>query len=411
VLSVINDVLDLSKIETDKMTLEQTGFSLADTLEAELRTSSMRAEQKGLRLRFGWGPDVPDGLLGDPLRLRQVLINLLGNAIKFTEAGELELNVQLAGPSLQAETLRLRFAVRDTGIGIPLEKQEAIFEAFAQADSSTTRKFGGTGLGLTISARLVEQLGGRLEVESAAGRGSTFSFAVPFGRGHPLRKPRSFQGVPLSGQARLRVLVAEDQSVNRFYVRRLLEKLGHQVTLVVDGQEALEITAREAFDVVLMDVQMPRLSGLEASETIRARERDAGSGQRLPIWALTADALLGDAEKCLAAGMDGYLTKPIDRGALQAALASVPAKAQAGESAASPVPQAPASPFADRRSSCVAQAARRRSRVRPRAGCDGHRGAPKPGLARADCTGRVRTQRRRPRAQGRHREPLVAAVG
>jgi two-component system sensor histidine kinase/response regulator len=344
-LSVINDVLDLSKIEAGKMTLEQTDFSLADMLEAELRTLAMRAEQKGLRLRFSCAPEVPDGLLGDPLRLRQVLINLLGNALKFTEAGELELSVQLAGTPPRADALRLRFAVRDTGIGIPLEKQEAIFEAFAQADSSTTRKFGGTGLGLTISARLVEQMGGRLEVESAAGQGSTFSFTVPFGRGAPLRKPRSSEGLTLPGRERLRVLVAEDQSVNRFYVRRLLEKMGHQVALVVDGQEALEITAQEPFDLVLMDVQMPRLSGLEASEAIRARERASGSAQRLPIWALTAHALLGDAEKCLAAGMDGYLTKPIDRGALQAALASVPGKAQAGESAASPVPRAPASPL------------------------------------------------------------------
>jgi len=334
-LAVINDVLDFSKLEAGRMTLEKTDFSLSEALEGELRTLAVRAQQKGLVLRFGWGEEVPDALRGDPLRLRQVLVNLVGNAIKFTERGEVELAIEPAPFAVPSDDVRLRFSVRDTGIGIAPDKQQEIFEAFTQADSSTTRRFGGTGLGLTISSRLVEQMGGQLIVESEPGLGSTFSFAVSFERGKRLQRPNSFERLQaigsLSAGARLRVLIAEDQPVNQLYVRRLLEKLGHRATLVGDGRAAVEACARERFDLVLMDVQMPLMSGLDATMAIRAAER--GTGRHTPIWALTAHALLGDEERCRAAGMDGYLTKPLDRGALLAALAVVVHGNRAGETA------------------------------------------------------------------------------
>ncbi len=326
-LGVINDVLDFSKLEAGRMTMEKAEFSLSDALEGELRTLAVRAQQKGLILRFGWNSEVPDALTGDPLRLRQILVNLLGNAIKFTDRGEVVLSISPAPMDGDAgDIVRLRFAVRDTGIGIAEEKQQQIFEAFTQADSSTTRRFGGTGLGLTISSRLVEQMGGKLKVESEPGQGSTFSFVVAFGRGMVSRKPSSFERLQAISSAaigvRLNVLIAEDQPVNQLYVRRLLETLGHAPTMVTNGRAAVEACARERFDLVLMDVQMPVMNGLDATVQIRAHEAAAGLA-RTPVWALTAHAMAGDEEKCRAAGMDGYLTKPLDRSALLGALTAV----------------------------------------------------------------------------------------
>jgi PAS domain S-box-containing protein len=491
-LDVINDILDFSKIEAGKLQLDPRPFSLADSLGDTLKSLGLRAQQKGLELACHLAPGVPDALVGDPGRLGQVITNLVGNAIKFTEHGEVVVTVAVdketrrqgdketeAGPlsfSLSpCLPVSLSFEVRDTGIGIPADKQATIFDAFTQADTSTTRRFGGTGLGLTISSRLVELMGGRIGLESEPGRGSMFHFTARFGlhsgeeaaarvaprellRGLPVlvvddnatnrrileellgrweMRPRAvasgpaalkalrqatadgepyslvlldammpemdglalaeriraqpeLEGVPLlllssAGQlleaaswrrlgvaaclakpvkpselegailralgpcapapatavsapapvpapSGLRILLAEDNPVNQKLAVRLLEKQGHQVRLAGTGAEALAALAEQPFDLVLMDVQMPELDGLEATRQLRRRERQTGG--HMPVIAMTAHAMTGDRERCLEAGMDGYLAKPIRPDALAAAiagLAPVPAAAAAGE--------------------------------------------------------------------------------
>ena len=450
-LGLINDILDFSKIEARRLDLDRHEFDLRETVGDAARLLALRAAQKGLELACDVAADVPELLLGDAGRLRQVLLNVLGNAIKFTERGEVVLSiaVEAAGP----ENVTLRFAIRDTGIGIPAEQQQHVFLAFTQADASTTRRFGGTGLGLAIAARLVELMNGRISVESEVGRGSTFHFTAAFGRsiesrstaihaGRPalgglrvlvvddnatnrrildemlgswhmkptvvsdsasaldvlqqasptaqrfdvvisdgqmpdidgfmlarqIKKDPRLQRTPivmltsaarpddvarcrrigidaylvkpvkhsdlldalvtLFGVARrrpqrgattrkqtrrsLRILVAEDNLVNRTLVTTLLRKRGHKVTAVENGRAAVETIdeSPHRFDVALMDVQMPEMSGLEASQAIR--DREGATGRRLPIVALTAHAMQGDRERCLDAGMDGYLSKPID---------------------------------------------------------------------------------------------------
>jgi two-component system, sensor histidine kinase and response regulator len=479
-MTVLNDVLDLSKIEAGRLEIEAIPFSLSGTLRDALRPLSLRAHQKGVELTYRLAPGTPDALIGDPGRLRQILVNLVGNAIKFTEEGE----VALAAAAIPcAEGLVLEFEVRDTGIGVPPDKQALIFEAFTQADGSTTRSFGGTGLGLTISAQLVEMMGGRITVESAVGRGSTFRFSVRVGPGDPasagraatdlgalrgrfilvvddnetnrrhlreilegrgarplaaaggeealdaLRRVRregracalividaqmpgmsgftlverirategaaappmilltsagqrgdaarcralrvaayltkpvdpldlaeaivavldghgGRQATPLvtrhslrDNRRCLRVLLAEDNAVNRRVVRAQLERRGHAVTCVADGRRAVAAVQRDRFDVVLMDVQMPLMDGLEATAAIRARE--AGTGTRVPIIALTARAFSGDVARCLAAGMDAHLAKPIRSRDLMATLERLARPAGATE------PEHGADPAAD----------------------------------------------------------------
>jgi PAS domain S-box-containing protein len=454
-LTVINDILDFSKIEAGKIDLEKVDFNLRDSVESTLKTVALRADEKGLELLCEVAPEVPEIVCGDSTRLRQVVTNLVGNAIKFTERGEIVLKVQVESRN-GAECL-LHFIVSDTGIGIPVEKRESIFAPFTQADTSTTRKYGGTGLGLTISTRLVEMMGGKLWVESELGRGSQFHFTTQLGAtdtkdikigtiappeilrgvkvllvddnrtnrrilegmlgrwemkttsvedgqgaleqleaardagepygliltdmhmpnmdgftlienirhrpelataiimmltsaGHrgdaqrcqelgisayllkPVRQSelreaiarvlgaRTHSGaIPLitrfslhderDPSAYLRVLLAEDNNVNQRLAVRLLEKRGHRVVVAGNGREALDALGKGKFDLVLMDVQMPEMDGLEATASIREREKSSGLHQ--PIIALTAHAMKGDREKCLEAGMDGYLTKPI----------------------------------------------------------------------------------------------------
>lgn len=450
-LALINDLLDLSKVEAGKLELERTAFDLRATMEDSLRVLAPRAHQRGLELTCHIAEEAPRMLLGDAGRLRQVLLNLIGNAIKFTEQGEVAVRVQLA--LLQGSSVRLSFAVQDTGIGIPAEKQELIFEAFAQADSSTTRRYGGTGLGLAISAQLVDLMQGKISVESAPGLGSTFRFDAEFGRveganaapsahlqmlsqlsvlvvddnktnrrileemlrhwdmrphtassadaamqslenalasgdafalalldGHmpekdgftlakairrdprfarlkivlltsaadpasvrraqelgvagyllkPIKQSELFDmivtvmGEPAPkapvikegsttkkrrSQPGLRVLLAEDNAVNQKLESRLLEKLGHTVTVVSNGRAALSASESGQFDLLVMDVQMPEMDGLQAASLIRARE--GPSGRNVPILALTAHAAAEDRDRCLAAGMNGYLSKPI----------------------------------------------------------------------------------------------------
>jgi CheY-like chemotaxis protein len=469
-LTLLNDILDFSKIEAGKLDISPVDFLLRDCIAGSLQPLMARADGKGLDLLCRVSPEVPDELVGDPGRLRQILINLAGNAIKFTASGEVEVGVTLEPGA--GEGVMLHFRVADTGIGILKEKHKAVFEAFEQADVSTTRKYGGTGLGLAISTRLVGLMGGRIWLESprtdlgaaAPGPGSAFHFTVAMSRGQmPARPaPASLEGVrvlivddnatnrtvleemlrgkgmkpvavetgdaalavleqaraagcpfPLAildfqmpgmdgftlaarirGQAelretrlfmltsagqrgdaarckdigievylmkpvkqsalleamarsmgrpalegapaltrhslnesrrKLRILLAEDNAINQKLAVRLLEKQGHEVTVANDGLEAVAAVGNGEFDVVLMDVQMPNMSGLEAAAAIRALER--GTGKHVPIVAMTAHAMKGDREICLAAGMDGYLSKPIKPGQLMEVIAGVVAPA------------------------------------------------------------------------------------
>jgi two-component system sensor histidine kinase/response regulator len=450
-LDVINEILDFSKIEAGKLDLEIVDFNLRDNLETTTKGLAVVAHGKGLEITCEVQSQMPEVIAADPTRLRQIIINLVSNAIKFTERGEVAVTAGL--DSAVGEDLKLHFAVRDTGLGIPLEKQKLIFEAFSQADTSTTRKFGGTGLGLAISSRLAVLMGGRIWVESQSGIGSTFHFTaharvgrnVPVpgrkidkeqlrgvralvvddnstnrrilgdmlkrwgmkpqletggeaglhalqeaaDRGEPfqlvlsdmempemdgfsfvekIRENAKLAEVPVVlltsgrlqgyaerskelgitvrlskpvGRADLlvavqqvlgdfeeqnrrtlitpsshrkpgqgaRILVAEDNKVNQTVVMRMLEKVGHRVIVANNGNEALAALEREEFDLVLMDVQMPEMDGLEATAAIRKSEEY--SGRHMPIIALTANAMLGDQEKCLQAGMDGYISKPI----------------------------------------------------------------------------------------------------
>ena len=311
-LAIINDILDFSKIEAGKLDVDLIPFAVRECVADTVRLLSVRAGQKGLQLVCDIHPEVPDRIHGDPLRLRQVLLNLLGNAVKFTDFGNVSVEIS-AVP--RDDGRELEFAVRDTGMGIPKEKQDTIFQAFAQADGSMTRRFSGTGLGLTISSRLVEMMGGRIWVESRPGQGSCFRFTVPatepaFGETAPVESPADTPIAAGSGCAHsLRVLVAEDHPVNQQIVVRMLENYRHCPVLACNGREALEALTRGPFDLILMDVQMPIMNGLETAQAIRRTER--GSGRHIPIIAMTAHAMKGDRELCLQSGMDGYLSKPV----------------------------------------------------------------------------------------------------
>ena len=451
-LTVINDILDFSKIEAGKLELDPTEFRLRDFIDETCRLLALRAHQKGLELVVDVEPSVPEWVVGDASRLRQVLLNLVGNAVKFTEQGEVVVTVERGAGDI-ADGVQLSFAVRDTGIGITSEQQKVIFQPFAQADTSTTRRYGGTGLGLTISQRLVRLMGGTIAMESDAGKGSIFRFTLRVEAGSTqharaaepaelkgvavliiddnatnrrilsdtltrwgmrpmvaataaaglklfesaeaaiplvvsdvhmpemdgfelaskvkhraesvrvilmtsgshaddiarcrelkvdayLTKPvaqkelqasilrilqrpeaRSPQFQPLPAPhtaAPLRILLAEDNPVNQKVALRMLEHEGHRVVAVANGREALEALDREVFQLVLMDIQMPLMDGFEATAAIRERERS--SGTRVPILAMTAHAMTGDKERCLMAGMDGYLAKPVSKIALQEAI-------------------------------------------------------------------------------------------
>ena len=318
-LNLINDILDLSKVEASQLELERTGFSLKDHLEKVTEMVVARAEEKGLAMVCEIAPDVANDLIGDPTRLRQVLLNLLGNAIKFTESGEVTLRVASdANPSVPTA---LRFTVTDTGIGIPDEKLSRVFERFTQADSSTTRRFGGSGLGLTISKRLVELMGGRIWVESEVGSGSVFAFAVPFEIATTVNRPTAAPvGTgPEAALPALRILLAEDSPDNCIITIAYLEDTPYQVDIAGTGAIACEKFRTGRYDLVLMDRQMPVMDGLTATRTIRAWEQ-ANDRPPTPIVALTASALKGDREKCLAAGCTAFLTKPIKQEVLLQAI-------------------------------------------------------------------------------------------
>ena len=322
-LTVINDMLDFSKIEAGKLDLEAVDFSVSHVCSDTVKALQLRAKEKGLVLQCARAPNVPEMLVGDPARFRQVIFNLVGNAIKFTEHGGVTL--RLERETTAADTVGLHVTVADTGIGIAPEQQQRIFEAFEQADSSTTRRYGGTGLGLPIAAKLIELMGGRLWVESTLGVGSTFHFTVQLGRSTaPVAAPAGPAARltrPRPRTRSLHVLLAEDNVVNQRLAVRVLEKHGHTAVVTATGKEALAALERERFDVVLMDVQMPEMDGFEATAAIREQEK--GNGHHIPIIAMTAHALKGDEERCLQAGMDGYIAKPIQPRTLLALIESL----------------------------------------------------------------------------------------
>ncbi len=312
---ILNDVLDFSKIEAGKLNIEAARFSPLETIEETLKTLRSRAEHKGLVLESDLPTDLPPAVLGDPVRLRQVLTNLCDNAIKFTSQGGVYVTVRCAATDTGHT---LQFAVRDTGIGIPADKQAGVFEAFSQADTSTTRRFGGTGLGLTICARLVQLMGGRIWLDSADGEGSTFHFTLQVQDAPSAQAPATLQ-TPVAAQSGrcFQVLLVEDHPINQMLATTLLRKWGHTVVLAQNGQEAVEQFATRKWDLVLMDMQMPIMGGLEATRLIRATEPP---GQRTPIVAMTANAMESDRQACLDAGMDDHLAKPFHADSLRAKL-------------------------------------------------------------------------------------------
>jgi signal transduction histidine kinase/ActR/RegA family two-component response regulator len=311
-LTIINDILDFSKIEAGKLDLEAIEFAPRELLDHVVRMMSVSAEAKGLALRAEVGDAVPVLVRGDAGRLRQVLVNLCGNAVKFTERGSVTLAVSAAASAMGGTMLRLE--VRDTGVGIPANRVHTLFKPFSQVDASTTRRYGGTGLGLSIVRRLAELMGGEAGVESREGVGSTFwltaRFDVVSGQSAaslPEQSHVDTDGVRGAGK---RILLAEDNVVNEKVATRFLQKLGYVVDAVANGREAVDAWARGGYDLVLMDCQMPVLDGYAATREIRARERN---GERIPIVALTANAMKKDEIECLEAGMDDHLAKPLDR--------------------------------------------------------------------------------------------------
>ncbi len=318
-LNLINDILDLSKVEASQLDLERTGFSLSDHLEKVIEMVAPRAHEKRLALAWEIGPGVSNDLVGDPTRLRQVLLNLLGNAVKFTESGSVSLKVELDMD--RSVPTALRFTVIDTGIGIADDKLARIFERFTQADSSTTRRFGGSGLGLTISRRLVELMGGRIWVTSEIDKGSVFAFAVPFEVSTAANRPVS---APVGADSdaplpELHILMAEDSPDNSTIALAYLEDTPYRIDVAENGLLACEMFKAGHYDLVLMDRQMPVMDGLTATRTLRAWEKANGRAPT-PIIALTASALKGDRETCLAAGCTAYLTKPIKQDVLLQAI-------------------------------------------------------------------------------------------
>lgn len=309
-LVLINDILDFSKIEAGKLEFDSVQFDLREIVANTMRHMALRSVEKDLVLSCSIAPDLPQFMRGDAVRLRQVLTNLLGNAIKFTERGQVALTATLE--ERNGDEIEARFAVSDTGIGIPKEKQQVIFEAFSQADPSTTRRFGGTGLGLAICSRIVALMGGRIWVESEQDKGSTFYFSARLkAAAQPGELANADAGLRrLDQYGDLRILVAEDNLVNQKVAARILEAAGHHVVVANSGKEALEKLGEQIFDLVLMDLQMPEMDGFDTTRAIRERERL--TGLHLPIIAMTAHAMKGDRERCLQTGMDEYISKPVD---------------------------------------------------------------------------------------------------
>jgi signal transduction histidine kinase/AmiR/NasT family two-component response regulator len=320
-LVIINDILDFSKMEAGKLSLDPIEFDLPAGISDIMHLLAPRAEEKKIGLVHSVAANVPARLIGDPGRWRQIVMNLVGNAIKFTEQGEVVVRVELGAPHSDGRTLHV--SVSDTGIGIPANKQATIFDSFSQADTSTTRRFGGTGLGLSIASQLTRLMGGRIWVNSVPNIGSVFHVEIPF----QLTPVDALPVLPISALAQpeelrhLRVLLAEDNAVNALLASVLLKKAGHHVTHVVTGRKALDALAVNEFDIILMDVQMPDMDGMEATGLIRRAE--ITTGRHIAIVAFTAHAMAEDRKRFLAAGADGYLTKPFSPEQLNAVIDSL----------------------------------------------------------------------------------------
>ena len=306
---LVDDILDFSKIEEGGLILEEIDFDVRSLLKDIESLLAVKARSKNLLLRHSVGDDVPQFLRGDPTRLRQILLNLGNNALKFTEEGEVSIQANLRH-FLGGEAV-LDFSVSDTGIGIPPDKLDVIFDRFSQVDSSTTRKYGGTGLGLAIASQLSRLLGGEMHVESELGKGSKFHLTARFRLGRPVEATDNSTAEPTAttvGLKGLKILLAEDNPFNQAVAVEVLKKQGCEVVVAATGREAVQVFDADRFDVVLMDVEMPDLDGFEATRIIREKE----TSTRVPIIAQTAHAFVADRERCLAAGMDEYIAKPIN---------------------------------------------------------------------------------------------------
>jgi len=318
-LTLINDVLDFSKIEAGKLNLEEMDFDLTGTLQDVTKSFHFGAEKKGLKLHLDVKSSFPNYLKGDPYRLRQILSNLIGNAQKFTLKGNVWVSAEII--DADEEKLIVRFAIKDSGIGIRPEHINKLFQEFSQAETSTKRRFGGTGLGLSISKKLVSLMGGELGVESEEGVGSTFWFTLPFklGLGKEVVPSVNEANIPFFALERpMRVLIAEDNHVNQMISHRLVERMGFRADVVASGKEVLEALEERPYDFILMDCQMPLMDGYEATDMIRHSKTLANP--KIPIIAMTANAMEGDRERCLKAGMDDYISKPISQKTLRVVL-------------------------------------------------------------------------------------------
>ncbi len=310
-ITIVNDVLDFSKMEAGKMTLEHINFDLKELVDEIIRSHAPRANDKDLELNYTFSSTVPQFIIGDPNRLRQILNNLLSNAIKFTMHGEVILMIKSIRKS--QDEAELTFSVSDTGIGIGKEDMDRLFKSFSQIENSFTRQFGGTGLGLVISKQLVEMMGGRIEVNSEFGQGSTFKFILNFQIGRTILSDKKELPKISKAEKALSLLVVEDDRINQKVLWKMLEERGHKVRTALNGLEAVELYLQEDFDAILMDIQMPKMNGVEATARIRSLE---GKDRHTPIVALTAYALPGDREKFIRLGMDDYISKPIQMEAL-----------------------------------------------------------------------------------------------
>jgi CheY-like chemotaxis protein len=304
-LSIINDILDFSKIESGNLNIEKVDFNVEDEFNTLFELFKAKASQKSINLKLIMDQNMPASLHSDPLRIKQVIANLLSNAIKFTpKGGEVVLKIGY-------KKGKLNVSVKDSGIGIPKDKQKDIFNAFSQAESSTTRKYGGTGLGLSISSKLVSMLGGELKLKSREGEGSTFYFSMDVGIGQ-YKMQNSGEKIDISKFKDKKILLVEDNKANQMFMSLILKKMGVSMDIANDGLEAVKAFEKNSYDLILMDENMPNLNGIEATKKILEIEKKR-SLPHTPIIALTANALKGDREKFLSAGMDEYLTKPISK--------------------------------------------------------------------------------------------------
>jgi signal transduction histidine kinase/CheY-like chemotaxis protein len=312
-LTIINEILDLSKIESGKMEIEKNKFELEEALSPSLKSLAMRAQESGIQFYWYVDPEIPKCLIGDQNKLLQVIVNLVSNAIKFTHKGSVVLKIKLN--KFEDRQAILTFLVKDSGIGIADDKQKIIFEAFIQADGSVSRKYGGTGLGLSISSKIVRLMGGEINLKSEPGIGSEFTFILPFGYKHINPQDTVVEKISLSTTADIRpgikILLAEDNKINRILVIKLFDKINALIEPAENGLEAVELYRHHRYDLIFMDMQMPIMDGITATQEIRKIEQK--TGRHVPIIAMTANAMKEDREACIAAGMDDFITKPVKK--------------------------------------------------------------------------------------------------